>query len=85
MCPLCNERQLCSLVLEYGPDVLDGICKDFPRVNTVSGTMDEKYLSLGCPYVIELLCKESKVLSFIVGRMNVHFLHIWQKMKNMFY
>lgn len=66
MCPLCNERQLCSLVLEYGPDVLDGICKDFPRVNTVSGTMDEKYLSLGCPYVIELLCKESKVLSFIV-------------------
>lgn len=28
--------------------------------------MVEKYLSLGCPYVIELLCKESKVLSFIV-------------------
>lgn len=68
MCPLCNERQLCSLVIKYGPDVLDGICKDFPRVNTVSGTMDEAYLSLACPHVIELLCKDPTVLSFILEK-----------------
>lgn len=70
MCPLCNERQLCSLVIEYGPDVLDGICKEFPRVNAVSGTMDEAYLSLGCPHVIELLCQDTKVLSFILEEDN---------------
>ena len=70
MCPLCNEKQLCSLVIQYGPEVLDGICKDFPRVDTVSGTMDEFYLSLGCPYVIELLCKDSEILSFILEEDN---------------
>lgn len=70
MCPLCNEKQLCSLVIQYGPEVLDGICKDFPRVDTVLGTMDEFYLSLGCPYVIELLCKDSEILSFILEEDN---------------
>lgn len=50
--------------------MLDGICKDFPRVDTVSGTMDEFYLSLGCPYVIELLCKDSEILSFILEEDN---------------
>ena len=32
--------------------------------------MDEAYLSLGCPHVIELLCQDTKVLSFILEEDN---------------
>lgn len=39
-------------------------------MNTVSGTMDEAYLSLACPHVIELLCKDPMVLSFILEEDN---------------
>lgn len=64
LCPLCNEMQLCEIVRQLGPDAIGEVCDIFPRIQQTSGIMDEFYLSLGCPWVVQLLMETKDVLYF---------------------
>lgn len=66
LCPFCDKEQLCEIVKQLGPDAIGEICATFPRIQATSGIMDELYLSLGCPWVVELLMETEDVLSFEV-------------------
>lgn len=55
-CPFLDDKHLCSLQIEYGPNILPLTCKQFPRL--ISSSLDNEVqlcLDLGCERVLELL------------------------------
>lgn len=64
-CPMLNEKQLCRVVLEKGPEALCETCRVYPRRKIYSFDTEEQYLSMGCPRVVQLLFQLDKKLTFI--------------------
>lgn len=64
-CPMLNEDQLCTAVLEKGSEVLCDTCRDYPRGRVHSFDTEEQYLSMGCPHVGQLLFQMDKKLTFV--------------------
>lgn len=65
-CTLLNDNQLCEIVLEKGPQKLCQTCMVFPRETVISGDIEEKYLFLGCPRVVEMLFEIQKPIVFFL-------------------
>lgn len=66
ICPYCNDNQLCRLVIEKGEDALCPTCHDFPRLQVVLDNEEVRFLSLGCPTVVEMLYAIKEPLSFVL-------------------
>lgn len=56
-CPYLNEQGLCDIVLTYGEETISNTCHTFPREEHVFESVTEKTLALGCPAVVDLLCR----------------------------
>ena len=65
MCPMCDKEQLCCIVTEKGEDALGQVCREFPRDEFQVLNTEEKYLSCGCPKVVNLLMGLEQQLSFV--------------------
>lgn len=64
-CMFCDDKQLCGVYINIGPDAMSKTCTEFPRgTGMVLGTQ-EKSLSLGCPSVAGFLRKINDIFSFI--------------------
>ena len=64
-CPMLNQDQLCTVVLEKGTEALCDTCRVYPRGNVRSFDTEELYLSMGCPYVVQLLFRLDNKLTFV--------------------
>lgn len=64
-CPMLNEEQLCRVVLEKGTEALCETCRIYPRKTVHSFDTEERYLSMGCPRVVQLLFQMENKLSFV--------------------
>lgn len=64
-CPMLNEEQLCRVVLEKGPEVQADICRIYPRIKCYLFDTEERYLSMGCPCVVQLLFQMDNKLTFV--------------------
>ena len=64
-CPMLNEDQLCTVVLEKGPEALCNTCRVFPRRKVHVFDTEEMYLSMGCPHVVKLLFQSDRKLTFV--------------------
>ncbi|MCM1256282.1 MAG: flagellin lysine-N-methylase [Roseburia sp.] len=65
MCPMCNEEQLCTIVIEKGMDASSQLCKEFPREQFRTIVGEERYLGCSCPVVVGMLYNLEKKISFI--------------------
>ena len=54
-CPFLNDKNLCDICLELGPDALCRICTDYPRYSFEWDDTIEKSLTLSCPEAGRLL------------------------------
>lgn len=63
-CPFLNKNKLCRLVLELGEDHLSETCTTFPRQINEFEDRTEYSLDTGCPAVVDLLLKQTDVISF---------------------
>lgn len=66
LCPMCDGEQLCVIVKEKGADALCKLCKEFPREHYRTVFAEEKYLSISCPRVVEMLMNLGNKVSFLV-------------------
>ena len=62
---MLTEDQLCTVVLEKGPETLCDTCRVYPRRKVFSFDTEELYLSTGCPQVVQLLFQLDKKLTFV--------------------
>jgi len=74
-CPLLNEKGLCEIVLQKGPEYLSETCTKFPRASSIyDDDLTEKKLFTSCPAVVDFLY-EKKHFEFIQeeeGKTNVN-------------
>lgn len=61
LCPFLDQDGLCSLVIEYGDQVLSDTCATFPREIHRYGAHEEEVLLPCCPAVIDLLWEEQSL------------------------
>ncbi len=64
VCPFLNEDKLCSLVTEYGSEILSATCDIFPRQVHTFADRTEYSLVCCCPAVVDMLHDNGKI-SFI--------------------
>lgn len=60
-CPFLTEKSLCSLVLEFGDEMLSETCATFPRQVLVFSDYKEYSLAACCPEVINLLLEAKQI------------------------
>lgn len=56
-CPFLDERNLCNVIKQYGDKNIPLTCQTFPRETHEFSNHTEKYLTPGCPVVLDLLWK----------------------------
>ena len=67
MCPLLDNKNLCSIHKELGVDFLSDTCKIYPRVlKKIDGTL-ELSLSASCEAAAKLILENKDGISFISG------------------
>lgn len=59
-CKFLNENGLCKMYTEVGPENMGLVCKVFPRFCTRYIDKYERFLSIGCEEVINLLIEEKE-------------------------
>lgn len=64
-CAFLNERELCDIYLEAGPDMLCRTCKKYPRHIEEFENEREISLSLSCPVVARLLLARQEPVRFL--------------------
>lgn len=67
VCPFLNEKNLCSLQLNYGENFLSLTCSTFPRFTRNFGKFFERSLSLACPVAAEMILFRDEPMAFETG------------------
>lgn len=65
-CLYQNEQGLCRLQLACGEETLPQVCRDFPRLETITAMGREKSLSTACEAVVELLWDSADGVDFVM-------------------
>ena len=55
VCPFLNEEKLCKIVLKAGDQAISHTCQTFPREEHRYHGRIERYLTPGCPAVLDLM------------------------------
>jgi len=56
-CPFLDSEKMCKIQKEYGHNMLCEVCKTYPRAERYLINIQQKYLVLSCPEVINLIKK----------------------------
>lgn len=63
-CKFLSDEGLCKIYTEVGPENMFGICRNFPRVLFRYLDRYNRFLSIGCEEVVNLLLEEKNGLTF---------------------
>ncbi|WP_163193084.1 flagellin lysine-N-methylase [Clostridium thermarum] len=66
-CEFLNERKLCDIYTELGPDSLCYTCRQYPRYTEEFGSLREMGLSLSCPEAARIILRDSRKAQFEVS------------------
>lgn len=66
-CAFLNEKNLCDIYLEAGPDMLCQTCRKYPRHMEEFDNEREISLSLSCPVVARMLVSRETPVRFLSG------------------
>lgn len=66
-CPMLTADGLCSVVMHHGDEMTPRICRDYPRMKTEYEQFLQKYVSVRCAAVLNLLWEKSEFHYIFVG------------------
>lgn len=69
-CYMLNEKNLCNVVLNLGPEYLSHTCTVYPRMFRNYGCVQEAYLTVSCPEVVKSLM-DKPYIDFDFGEDNL--------------
>ncbi len=63
-CAFLNEKNLCQMYIDLGPDSQCSLCDNYPRIGEEFGSYRELGLSVSCPEVARILLEHKETIAF---------------------
>lgn len=63
-CAFLNEKNLCQMYIDLGPDSQCSLCDNYPRIGEEFGSLRELGLSVSCPEVARILLSHDEPIRY---------------------